>query len=288
MTEEANVAQPEPRADARSPLVRPLDRARLRDEFEAGTPFPHVLIDGFLDDAFALEVADAYPTFDEAARIGHHFQALNEKGKVQITDSSLFPEPVRRLNEALAAPEFLADLEAITGIPNLVADPELSGGGMHVTGPRGRLDVHVDFNYLEDRQLYRRLNLLLYLNRNWEPDWGGAIELWDETVSTKVRAFEPKLNRCVLFETSEHSFHGVEPVSCPPGVTRASFAAYYYTRQPPAGYAGRAHSTIFKARPNERLRKYVLMPALRVKDLASDLRRMARAARDKARTRFER
>lgn len=148
---------------------------------------------------------------------------------------------------------------------------------MHITGPRGRLDVHVDFNHIEDRGLYRRLNLLLYLNEGWQRSWGGAVELWDERVRTMHHSFPPELNRCVIFETSERSFHGVEPVTCPPDMRRMSFAVYYYTREAPPGFAGRSHTTIFKARPHERLKKYVLMPLQRTKELAGDGRQRASA-----------
>ncbi len=263
----------------RSHLIRPLDIERLRREFRAAAPFPHVLIDPFLEHDFAREVSESYPSFEEAARMGREFDAVNEYRKIQITDSRLFPEPVRRLDQALASPGFVRDLEEITGIDGLLYDPELAGGGIHITGARGRLDVHVDFNFIPERGIYRRLNLLLYLNPTWERSWGGAVELWDEKVRTMHHAFAPRMNRCVIFETSEKSFHGVEPVTCPPEVVRKSFAVYYYTREAPASYSGEAHTTIFKARPHERLKKYVLMPAQRARELALEGRRRLRDAR---------
>jgi hypothetical protein len=133
-------------------------------------------------------------------------------------------------------------------------------GGTHITGPGGRLDVHVDFNYLENRRLHRRFNLLLYLNPSWEEQWGGHIQLRDKDVKNCRQAFAPALNRCVIFETSDISFHGVIPVTAAAPFPRISFATYYYTREPPPNWRGTVHSTIFKARPEERLRRYVLMP----------------------------
>lgn len=241
--------------------IRPLDVERLAREFRGARPFPHAMIDGFLDEDFADEVAAAYPSFEEAAALGKQFVAVNELRKIQITDSQKFPDPVRRLNEALASREVREQLSAVTGIEELLYDDSLAGGGMHMTAAHGRLDVHVDFNYLESKDMYRRINVLVYLNRAWRPSWGGGVELWDRDVSKRYAVFEPKHNRAVLFETSEISFHGVNACTCPPEVTRNSFAVYYYTKQPPPGYAGVAHSTIFKARPDERLKKYVLMPA---------------------------
>src|SRR5581483_12413384 len=163
-------------------LVQSYDRKALRHQFLNAEPFPFAKIDQFLDPTYAKEVAAAYPSFDLALSQGKSFNALNERKKVQITDASAFPEPVARLHKLLASPQFVADLSYVTSIPNLLADEQLVGGGMHITGPGGRLDVHVDFNFIEDRKLHRRLNLLLYLNPIWEDIWGGHIQLWDKDV----------------------------------------------------------------------------------------------------------
>jgi hypothetical protein len=236
-----------------------LDAVRAR--YRAAKPFPFFCIDDFLEDAFAREVAAAYPSYLAARGVGFEFDAVNERLKVQVTDSSKFSPPVKRLADALSSESFLRDVSYITDIPRLVADPAFSGGGMHLTGPGGRLDVHVDFNYLEESKLHRRLNILVYLNPVWEDAWGGDLELWDEGMKKCWHVLKPQFNRCVVFETSEISFHGVRPVTSPPSIVRQSFAAYYYTKEAPAGWDGTHHSTIFRARPNERLRKYVLMPA---------------------------
>jgi hypothetical protein len=241
-------------------MIRPFDREALRRQFQNAKPFPFMAIDEFLDPEFAREVAASYPTYGEARARGREFTAVNEKKKIQITDASTFPDPVKKLNELLSSPSFIKDLEYITGIDNLLCDPQLQGGGMHVTGPRGRLDVHVDFNYVEDRQLHRRLNILVYLNEGWKDAWGGGVELWDKDVRSCVHSLKPVLNRCVVFATSDISFHGVEPVTCPEGTQRISFAGYYYTEEAPVWWDGTKHSTIFKARPHERIRGRVLMP----------------------------
>lgn len=242
------------------------DREALRHQFQEAKPFPHMAIEELLDPEFAKEVSASYPAYSDARERGREFKAVNEMRKVQLTDAATFPEPVKKLNELLSSPEFIKDLEYITGIDNLLYDPQLEGGGMHLTGPRGRLDVHVDFNYVEDRQLHRRLNILVYLNDDWRDEWGGGVEIWDQEVKTCARTVKPRLNRCVLFATSAISFHGVEPVTCPSDRQRISFAAYYYTKEAPPGWDGVKHSTVFKARPDERLRANILMPLQRAKD----------------------
>lgn len=236
------------------------DRDELRRQFCNAKPFPFVKIEDLVDREFAREVASAYPTFDDALASGRTFKTVNERRKVQITDQKKFAPPIFHLHRMLSSPQFLADLSYITGIPNLLADEQLVGGGVHVTGPGGRLDVHIDFNYMAERELHRRINLLLYLNPTWQEDWGGQIQLWDRDVQKCEQQFSPALNRCVIFETSEISFHGVTPVSPAAPYPRISFATYYYTREAPAGWNGDIHETIFRARPEERFRKYVAAP----------------------------
>ncbi len=240
--------------------ISPIDRDALRERVRSSEPVKNFCIDNFLDEAFAEAVLDAYPSYQDATKIGRSFAAVNEKGKVQITDSRAFAEPVAELNRALASPEFCELMSHVFEIPKLVPDADLNGGGIHQTGPRGHLDVHVDFNYIAERELHRRLNILVYFNRGWEPGWGGNIELWDKDVKSCRHSFSPLFNRCVVFETNEISYHGVTAVKCPEDRSRKSFAAYYYTHEAPAHWTGVAHSTIFKARPDEILKGNVMMP----------------------------
>jgi Rps23 Pro-64 3,4-dihydroxylase Tpa1-like proline 4-hydroxylase len=266
------------------PMFRLHDCDSLRASFMRGNPFSHLVIDDFLDKQWALEAAAAFPDFGRAARVGLTFDELNEQRKVQISDVSQFPAPIVRLHQALCSKEFLSALSCVTMIPDLIPDERLSGGGMHLTGSGGRLDVHVDFNYDEATQLHRRLNLIVYFNPIWQDHWGGEIELWDSRVRRCGARMKPLLNRCLVFETTRTSFHGVRPIRGPADVIRKSFAAYYYTRAPPPGWCGEKHSTIFRARPSEPLRKFVLMPgagiwrwaAMRIRRLRWSLRRLMR------------
>jgi Rps23 Pro-64 3,4-dihydroxylase Tpa1-like proline 4-hydroxylase len=241
-------------------MINPLNREALREKYRDAQPFPHLVIENFLRPDIAEEIASSYPSFERAQELGFGFNFVNEQRKIQVTDPAKFPDPVQRLNDALASRAFLDDVEFITGIPRLLADERLEGGGMHLTGAGGRLDVHVDFNLLESRKLFRRLNILVYLNPTWRDEWGGQIELWDRDVRTCHLRSVPLLNRCLIFETSDISYHGVAPVKAPTDVVRKSFAAYYYTKEAPPRWDGTSHSTLFKARPNERLRRFVQMP----------------------------
>lgn len=232
-------------------LIGPIDRETLRSQVQHSTPVRNFAVDHFLNEEFAHRIADAYPSYDEALAKGRLFSGVNESGKVQVTDAAQFPEPLAQLNALLASREFCELVGYLLDIPDLLADDQLVGGGMHQTTARGHLDVHVDFNYLAERRWYRRANLLLFFNRGWKPEWGGAFELWDADVRVRHHAHLPLFNRCVLFETNDVSYHGVTAVTCPPGQSRKSFAAFYYTQTPPPGWSGGTHSTVFRRRPDE-------------------------------------
>ncbi len=243
-------------------IIRPIDKDKLRAQVASAKPFPHFGIDNFLEPEFAEQARASLPSFADAHKLGKGFDAVNERNKIQITDPDKFPDPIRQLHEELASQQWMDTLSYVMGIPNLLADPELKGGGVHMTGSRGRLDVHVDFNYIEDRQLHRRLNILVYLNNeDWKEEWGGNVELWDKDVKVCHHSFSPIFNRCVVFATSEISYHGVAAVKCPEGQARKSYAAYYYTKEAPEGWDGKKHSTVFHARPDEKLKGGLLMPA---------------------------
>ena len=261
-------------------LIQPIDKDQLRTQVRTALPFPHFCIDNFLEPPFAEEVLASFPSFQEAEKIGKSFTAVNERNKVQITDSAKFPEPIMRLHQALASQEWLDTMSYVMDIPNLLADATLAGGGIHETGARGHLDVHVDFNYLQEQALHRRLNILIYFNKDWPSEWGGNIELWDKDVKVCHKSLSPIFNRCVVFATNNISYHGVTAVRCPDSTSRKSFAAYYYTKEAPAHWTGEGHSTIFKARPNERIKGLMSMPMERLtrslRSLAHNLVRKAK------------
>ena len=242
--------------------INPIDQDALKATVDHSQPVKNFMIENFLDENFANEIHDCFPSFAEAKALGNNTAAtVNEQNKYQVTDSTQFKPPLLRLHEMLQSEYFCKMLSHVFDIPNIIPDPELVGGGIHQTGPRGHLDVHVDFNYIKERQLFRRMNILIYFNKDWNEDWGGNIELWDKDVKNCVHSFSPSFNRCVVFETNEISYHGVTAVKCPEGNARKSFAGYYYTTDTPEWWDGNAHSTRFKARPDEKLKASVLMPA---------------------------
>jgi Rps23 Pro-64 3,4-dihydroxylase Tpa1-like proline 4-hydroxylase len=242
-------------------LLNPIDRDALRGKIRSAEPFPHFCIDNFLSPSFAEEIYQAFPSFAEAKSVGHEFATVNEKKKIQITDSSKFAPPISRLNQLLASRDFIELMSDVFEIPNLLDDPALMGGGIHETDTGGRLDVHVDFNFVAEKQWHRRLNILIYFNKSWKEEYGGYFDIWDKDVKQCYGSFAPVFNRACGFATSGISFHGVTPLTCPPGIVRRSFATYYYSKEAPPDWNGEVHSTVFKARPEEWMRGRILMPA---------------------------
>ena len=249
-----------------SQYLNPLNIEDLKKKFQNATPFPFVVIDHFLKEEFAEEIYSSFPSFNDAQKMGFEFKAVNELKKVQVTDTKQFPSPIQNLNMVLASPEFVSMVGEFTSTPKLLADPELVGGGIHLTSSGGHLDVHVDFNYIEKRKLHRRLNILVFFNKIWEKEWGGYTDFWDQQIKVCHHSLAPIFNRCIIFETSNISFHGVTPIQCPSNQCRKSFAAYYYTLEAPAHWKGESHTTIFKARPHEKFKGYIQMPAEKMKN----------------------
>jgi len=244
-------------------LLQPLvqDRAEeLTQAFIGAQPFRHVVIDPFLDPAFCEKLIAEFPVFDTE-------RARNEMGGVGR--KAVFPD-LAKLSPAYAQfdglmrdPAFLALVGRITSVPGLLYDPDYIGGGTHENLEGQELDTHVDFNYHPKTHTHRRLNLIVFLNPEWEEPWGGRLELLRDPWASgdAVKMVTPMANRCVIFETNEISFHGVVPVSSGATVPRKSFATYYYTKEAPPHWTGISHSTIFKARPEEKVKRLVLMPA---------------------------
>jgi Rps23 Pro-64 3,4-dihydroxylase Tpa1-like proline 4-hydroxylase len=140
----------------------------------------------------------------------------------------------------LQSQEFLDFVSDLTGIPDLLHDPDYVGGGTHENRHGQGLDAHVDFNYHPRTRWHRRLNLIVYLNEQWEPGWGGELELhsdpWDVEANRTVSIL-PGMNRAVIFETTETSWHGFSQIRLPQGhrhASRRSFAICLYTRERPA------------------------------------------------------
>jgi len=217
----------------------------LADQYRAGDPFPHIAIDDFLAEEVVDYCLAHFPKSLDAD--GRAFNRDHERYKQSFHPDYLEPR-LRSLFYAFNSRPFVTIIENITGIKGLIPDHYYLGGGFHEIGQGGHLSMHADFNHHKPMDLERRVNVLIYLNRNWKDAYGGQLELWRTDMSARVQSITPIANRCVIFTTTQESMHGnPNPVDHPAGETRKSIALYYYTSTWDAARAGK--TTQFKSRP---------------------------------------
>jgi hypothetical protein len=220
----------------------------IRDDFASARPFSHCVIDDFFAAPYAQALLDAFPAFERG-------NSLNEDGvranKSVVERIHALGGAYRQLDACVQSPSFLELIGRMTGIPDLLYDVDYFGGGTHDNRDGQSLDNHIDFNYHPGTGWHRRLNLIVYLNPIWHQAWGGALELHRDPYdpqTDEVVAIAPAFNRCVIFETTEHSWHGFPKIELPDDrkhLSRKSIALYFYTRERPAAQTGLKHSTIY-------------------------------------------
>ncbi|OQW46789.1 MAG: proline hydroxylase [Proteobacteria bacterium SG_bin7] len=221
----------------------------LRTQYKEAKPFPHVVIDNFLPEAVVEEVLTEFPKKEDGQ--WYRFQSGVEK-KLASRGDLIMANATKHLLSQFNSSNFCFFLEKLTDIEGLIPDPHFAGGGLHQIEPGGFLKVHVDFNHYDKLRLDRRINALLYLNKNWQEEYGGHLELWDCDMKTCEKRVLPIFNRLVIFSTTSDSYHGhPDPLKCPEGMTRKSMALYYYTNGRPEEEKAKPHSTLFRERPEE-------------------------------------
>ena len=222
--------------------------AKIENGTYYAEPFQHVIIDDFLPPDLAKAAQDSFPPMSDPT-----WSHTNEAGievKSRTTWKSEFDIPenlvdvIRVVNSSL----ILQAMSNVLNIPKLMPDPYFTGGGLNVSEQNGHLDVHVDGNYHDASGLNRRVNLLIYLNPNWQKSWGGEFGVYSEDGSELVREIAPLFNRCVIFDTHDRSFHGLpNPINFPKSDPRRSIILYYYTA------ANRPTSQITEEKPHSAL-----------------------------------
>jgi Rps23 Pro-64 3,4-dihydroxylase Tpa1-like proline 4-hydroxylase len=220
------------------------DAGALHEQYATAEPFPHIVLDGLFDDTALEEVLVAFPSRE--AMQWREFDNPLEKKLGFYHETSRVPPAVTAFLDAMNSWPMLLWLEALTGIGGLIGDPYFGGGGIHQIEAGGFLKVHADFNVHPKLKLDRRLNMLIYLNKDWPDEYGGHLELWDATMSACRKRVLPRFNRTVIFSTSDTSYHGhPHPLTCPPGRSRKSVSLYYYTAGRPESERSAPHDTLF-------------------------------------------
>ena len=222
----------------------------LSGQYCFAEPYPHIVIDNFLPEALIEKILSNFPqnklkndVMFESGYAGLH------KRQIMPADCNGFVREVFGFFNSAPMVEFL---ESLTTIPSLIPDPHFMGGGFHETSKGGKLGMHADFRINDKLHLSRRINMIIYLNKDWKDEYGGNLELWDKQMQYKVHAVSPVFNRCVIFNTDADSFHGhPDPLTTPDDITRKSIALYYYTASRRIYEDAVAHSTMYKARTHD-------------------------------------
>lgn len=218
--------------------------APFAEQYQTAVPYNHICIDNFLPTKLLEGVHSDLANLPETDR---SFDRAQERLKTTYNPDRL-PSHSKHLFQAFNARPFILFLETMTGIDGLIPDPYFAGAGIHRIGTGGHLDIHADFNQHKKMNLERRLNVLIYLNKEWREEWGGSFEIWNQKMTQKEASFVPLYNRMVCFSTGSDTFHGnPEPVNHPEGKPRLSIALYYYTAT--WNTSRKAHTTLFKPRP---------------------------------------
>ncbi len=219
------------------------------DKHRNADPFAHSVIDGLFPTALLDRVLEEFPS-PRTEGWERYDDPLQKK--LGSRDEERIGAQTRLLLHELNSAPFIRFLEELTGIQGLVPDPWFEGGGLHQIERGGMLKVHVDFNKHTLLGLDRRLNVLIYLNKDWDEAWGGHLELWDTAMTKAEHRIAPLFNRMVIFNTTDFANHGhPDPLQCPVDRQRRSLALYYYSKGRPASEVAASHTTIFKRRPGE-------------------------------------
>lgn len=219
----------------------------LSKKYQSASPYPHIVLENFLNPAVLNQCIAEFDRLNETdGWINYKHYNEDKRGLNKI---DLLPETIKGTINELNSPAFLQWLSQITGIQGLQKDEGLEGGGIHQSTRGGFLNIHADFTvHPHHRNWQRRVNVLVYLNKDWKEDWGGKLELWDRKMKACEESVLPIFDRCVIFNTDADSYHGHPlPMACPEGTFRRSIALYYYTVE--ANPYRRA--TFYQARPGD-------------------------------------
>jgi hypothetical protein len=227
-----------------SPAVLGTTQA-LAAQFATAQPFRHIVIDNFLDRAYVDDLLTQFPAFERGNYIGDDGRA---GGKSTFDAMPRIGPAYASLDQVIQTPAFLAWLGELTGIDDLLFDPFYLGGGTHENRDGQPLSAHIDFNYHPSERWHRRVNLIVYLNHEWEENWGGLFDLYKDPYAdpTPAVTVAPLFNRCVVFETTENSWHGFDKITLPDDkkhLSRKSIALYFYTKEREAEQTAGRHTT---------------------------------------------
>ena len=224
----------------------------LHHRFTTARPFKHIIVDNFFPPDLAERLLEEFPSIKGRSVAGRLQTGASESTRQNIRS---FGAAFTSVDNLLSSPTFLEFISKVTGISDLQFDPEYTGGGTHESLDGEELDIHIDSNYHRNLRQHRRLSLTVFLNKDWESSWGGELELHSNPrnqANNQVVSIAPLFNRCVLFETTEDSWHGLRRISLPEHkrqLTCKSLSLYFYTSTRPESEVVAPHNTFYVQPP---------------------------------------
>lgn len=218
-------------------MILPDPRA-LHNEYQVAKPFPHMVIKDLFPREVLIEASNEFDLVTDW-RTHNHKHVAN---KYSLSDYEKIPETCKYIIDVLNSDVFVDWLSKLTGWRDLVADDMLGGAGLHMTTNGGFLDIHRDFSYQKYLKANRKLNVIIFLNPNFDHSWkNGDLELWSqERIGKRI---PPVFGDMVIFNTIGN-YHGHPyALNFPKGEHRKSIATYYYQ---PGKPEGEPHSTMYK------------------------------------------
>lgn len=200
----------------------------LRSSFQSSLPFNHLILDDFLEQSVALDIASEFPKFDD--EIWYKYDSPLEIKKAS-NNWNAFKKKTYQFFYHVLSPQFTEKLSSLLGV-KLYPDVGLHGGGFHTHKAGGKLNPHLDYSIHPKLGLQRRVNLILYISPEWKPEYGGAFGLWENSTEGKgpgklVKTVDCLFNRAVIFDTTQNSWHGICNQIASGEHTRNSLATYY-------------------------------------------------------------
>jgi len=209
----------------------------LHNTYQISKPFPNIVLKNTFDENLLFDASDEFD-FVKDWKVADHDHVKN---KHSLSRYDELPESCKKVVDLMNGERFTEWLSKLTGYRNLISDPYIGGGGLHMTTNGGFLDVHRDFNYSKKLKANRKINAIVFLTPGYCDWWHGELELWSEDkVGKRVPA---RFGDLAIFNTDQN-YHGhPTPLKFPNDEKRKSIALYYYQVGKPES---EPHSTIYK------------------------------------------
>lgn len=209
-----------------------LIESKIRNSTLHEKPFKHIQIDNFFSEELIEKCLKNFPENNSKDWQETNNKEIEIKKRTNWQSEFDIPEWIIEAVRIMNSSIFLKAMAEKIWIKKIIPDPYFTWWWLNLTLKDWLLDIHVDWNYHDSTWLNRRLNAILYLNKDWDERWGWEFELWENDLSKCAKKISPLLNRLVIFDSHDLSFHwSPNPLKCDENTWRKSIILYYYTKE---------------------------------------------------------